>query len=192
MDFKDSKNSKKANKLNKSVFIAIAVILIVGVVYLVTGGVLANALTATTVQSGDTVGVYYIGSFTNGTVFNSNVGQSPFNFTVGANEVIPGFNQAVIGMKINQTKNVTIPVNEAYGYVNPNLILEIPPNDINGTITVGETLHGTLGGHAASGIVTFVNVTNATARVDFNSPLAGHVLVFKITVVSITKGNSST
>ncbi len=165
-------------KINKPALILVVVILIAAVAYVAVSG----NFTTTTVQPGDIISVYYTGSYTNGTVFNTNVGQQPFQFTVDANEVIPGFNQAVIGMEINQTKNVTIPVNEAYGPVNPNLILEIPTNEINGTVTVGEVLHGMLGGQQAEGIVTYINVTNATARVNFNSPLAGQTLIFKITV----------
>ncbi len=173
-------------KISRPALILIVVVLVAGGAYLAVSGSLAP-----TAQSGDTVSVYYTGSYTNGTVFNTNVGQTPFNFTVGANQVIPGFAQAVIGMKINQTKNVTIPVNEAYGPVNPKLILEIPTNDINGTVTGGETLHGVLGGQPATGIVMYINPANATAKVNFNSPLAGHILVFKITVVSIQGPGSS-
>ena len=65
--------------------------------------------------NGDTVDVFYTGTFTNGTVFDSNVGGQPLQFTVGSGQVIPGFDQAVLGMKLKESKTVTIPANDAYG-----------------------------------------------------------------------------
>ena len=170
---------------NSNSLIALAVIIVVMAlagIYLTANG--AQSLTA---QNGDTVSVYYTLSFTNGTVFQSNFGHQPFNFTMGANEVIPGFNQAVIGMMVNQTKNVTIPSNDAYGPVNPALFLSTSTNtletEINATPTVGMTLTTSSGEH---GIVTSANATNVT--VDFNNPLAGKTLVFKIMLMSIKRG----
>lgn len=139
------------------------------------------------VVSGDNVSVYYTGSFTNGTVFNTNVGGQPFNFTVGANEVIPGFDQAVIGMKVGQNKTVTIPANDAYGQADPALIVSVSKQAFgNETITPGTTVTETSAtGQAREGLVTSVNATNVT--VDFNPPLAGKTLVFKIEMLNIKK-----
>jgi FKBP-type peptidyl-prolyl cis-trans isomerase 2 len=156
-----------------------AIVVVIAAAYLV-----VSVPAAFVVSTGDNVSVYYTGSFTNGTVFNSNVGQpQPFTFTVGANQVIPGFDQAVIGMKLNQTKNVTIPVDEAYGPVNQSLILHVPLSDFgNKTVTVGTIVTNTYG---YQGEVIAVNATNAT--VNFNPPLAGKTLVFSIRVVKISK-----
>ena len=137
-----------------------------------------------TVKNGDIVSVYYSGSFTNGTIFNSNVGSAPFNFTEGANQTILGFNNAVLGMSLNQTKTVTIPANEAYGPVDPNLIVSIPTNDFsNTTIKVGSVVTDSANGHQLQGVVVKTNATNAI--VNFNPPLAGQTLVFQIKVVGI-------
>ncbi len=142
------------------------------------------------VVSGDNVSVYYTGSFSNGTVFQSDFGGQPLNFIVGANQVIPGFNNAVIGMMLNQTKNVTIPVNEAYGQVNPNLFVSVPVNAFgNQTIKIGQTvLEKIPNGGQVTGIVTKVNTSNVT--VDFNPPLAGHTLIFTIKIIGIKKSSS--
>lgn len=64
---------------------------------------------------GDTVEVDYTGTFENGTVFDTSKGKKPLRFTLGANELIPGFEDAVIGMEVSQNKVVTIPPEEAYG-----------------------------------------------------------------------------
>ena len=138
------------------------------------------------VVKGDNISVFYTGSFTNGTVFNSNVGQQPFNFTAGTNETILGFDNAVLGMTLNQTKTVTIPANEAYGYENPNLIVSVPLSDFsNKTIHTGSIITENTNGQQVEGIVTSLNSTNAI--VNFNSPLAGKTLVFTIRVVGIKK-----
>ena len=64
---------------------------------------------------GDTVYVFYTGRLVNGTIFDSNEGGNALVFTVGAGQMISGFDEAVLGMKINQTKTVSIPPEKAYG-----------------------------------------------------------------------------
>ena len=168
----------------KPLYILLAVILvaaIIGVAYMVT----SNS-GAPVVATGDTVQVYYTGTLVNGTVFDSNVGKEPLNFTVGSGQLIKGFDQGVVGMKLNETKTITIPANEAYGPVNPNLIVHVPLKDFNNqTVNVGMIVRESSNGHQMQGTVTAVNSTNAT--VDFNSPLAGQTLIFRIKVVSIKK-----
>ncbi|MGC8478758.1 MAG: FKBP-type peptidyl-prolyl cis-trans isomerase [Candidatus Micrarchaeia archaeon] len=136
-----------------------------------------------TVVAGDTVSVYYTGSFTNGTVFSTNVGGTPFNFTVGANQVISGFQNAVIGMKVGESKTVEIPPSEGYGYVNQSRIIVVPISVFrNNTPKVGEVITTITG---SQGEIEAINATNAT--INFNSPLAGKTLVFNIKVLSIKK-----
>ena len=169
----------------KYAYAAIAAV-IVAVLAVVAYFVVA-ASAAPTAANGDNVSVYYKGSFTNGTAFQSNFGGQPLNFTIGANQVIAGFNNAIIGMSINQTKNVTIPMNEAYGPVNPKLFVSVPVNAFgNQTTAVGQSVsERTANGFQMTGIVTKVNATNVT--IDFNPPLAGHDLIFMIKVVGIKK-----
>lgn len=135
-------------------------------------------------HTGDRVWVYYTGTLTNGTVFDTNVGGTPINFTIGANQVIPGFEQGIIGMTLNQTKTVTIPANEAYGEPNPNLIVALPIKQFgNQTVKVGEVIRETASNRTYEGIITALNDTTAT--VNFNSPLAGQTLIFNIRLVKI-------
>ncbi len=165
-------------------YIAIAVVVIAAMV-LVAAAVLLS--TGQTVKAGDTVSVYYTGSFTNGTVFSSNFGQTPLNFTVGANQLISGFDQGVIGMQLDQNKTITIPPQEGYGYVNASRIMTVPANvfGVNSTknITVGTGVTRIVNGLQEHGVITAVGSDNVT--VDFNSPLAGKTLVFKIEVIAI-------
>jgi peptidylprolyl isomerase len=170
----------KHSKLKPEYIVILAIIIgaLIGVIYLTT----SNAASPV-VATGDNVSVYYTGKLTNGTVFDSNVGKQPLNFTVGSGQLIQGFDQGVIGMSLNETKNITIPSNEAYGPVNPSLIVDVPRSQFgNQTITVGMEVTASNG---QSGIIKSVNATNVT--VDFNSPLAGQTLIFEIKVVSIKK-----
>ncbi len=161
------------------ILIAIVVIAIVIVAVF-----FATSSSGQVVAVGNTINVTYTGSFTNGTVFGTNVGGQPLQFTVGANQLIPGFDQGVVGMRLGENKTITVPVNEAYGPVNPQLVMHPPANILGNTIvTVGMGITTDINGHPLQGVVTAVNKTNVT--VDFNSPLAGKILVFKIKVLAI-------
>ncbi len=83
------------------------------------------------VERGDVVTVTYTGSFTNGTIFDSNDpaqgGRTlPFIVTAGRAQVIPGFDQALLGMEEGETKTVTIPAKDAYGTYDSSLVLQLP------------------------------------------------------------------
>src|SRR5688572_9991830 len=93
-------------------------------------------------KAGDTVRIHYTGTLRDGSVFDSSEGREPLSFTLGAGEVIPGFDTAVSGMEVGARRTVTIPAAEAYGARRDDMILAIPreqvPPEINPT--VGEQL----------------------------------------------------
>ncbi len=169
--------SEKPKKKNISLIIgAIVVIVIIAIV----AAYVLTSSSANSVKSGDLVEVYFKGSFTNGTVFQA----GDFNFTAGSNQVISGFSNAVIGMKLHQIKNITLTPQEAYGEVNQSEIISVPLKDFansssihNGSVVTSST--------GLSGTVIAVNATDAT--VNFNPPLAGKTLNFEIEVLKISK-----
>lgn len=81
--------------------------------------------TGSAAQSGDTISVNYIGVLPNGTVFDASEGRGVFTFTLGAGQVIKGWDQGLVGMKVGGTRLVAIPAELAYG---PNAVGQIPPN----------------------------------------------------------------
>ncbi len=175
---------KKVLKLKLTYVLAVIVILsaLVGTVYFLTIWQASQALSV--VASGDNISVFYTLTLTNGTVLQSNFGAQPFSFVVGSGQVIQGFNDAVIGMKVGEAKNVTLPPNEAYGNYSSALIVTVPRSDFgNASINVGETVSNKATGQ--KGIITVVNSTSAT--INFNSPLAGETLLFEIKIASINK-----
>jgi FKBP-type peptidyl-prolyl cis-trans isomerase len=71
--------------------------------------------TGATAAVGNVVTVNYTGMFTNGTVFDSSVGRTPIQFQLGAGQVIPGFEQGIVGMKVGGKRRITIPPSLGYG-----------------------------------------------------------------------------
>ena len=78
-------------------------------------------------KAGDTVTVNYVGTLENGTKFDSSIDRGqPFEFTLGQNSVIQGWEQGVVGMKVGEKRRLTIPPGLAYGENGAGDI--IPPN----------------------------------------------------------------
>ncbi len=138
------------------------------------------------VQNGDLVQVHYTGTLANGTVFDTSEGGEPLQFTVGNGEVIAGFDQAVLGMHVGESKTVTIPTNQAYGAYSEDLIFDLDRAQYQGTSApeVGQQVQlSTSEGRTMT--LPVINVTDSTITVDANHPLAGKDLTFTIELVEI-------
>jgi peptidylprolyl isomerase len=138
-----------------------------------------------TAKTGDTVKVDYTGKLLDGTVFDTSVGKQPLEFTLGNNQVIVGFEKAVTGMKVGESKTVTIPAAEAYGQYNNNLVFVVDRSTLPaGTEPkVGLQLQGT--NQAGMIIYTIIEVSETTVKVDGNNAMAGKDLTFEIKLVEI-------
>ena len=137
-------------------------------------------------KSGDTVKVHYTGKLTDGTVFDSSKGREPLEFTIGAGQLIPGFDAAVVGMTVGESKTVIIPPEEGYGPHNEEMVVQadrkqFPPDadpqvgmQFQSNAEGGQTL-----------VVTVTAVEGDTITLDGNHPLAGRDLTFEIEVVEV-------
>ena len=138
------------------------------------------------VQSGDKVKVHYRGTLKTGETFDSSQGGEPLEFTVGSGQVIKGFDEGVKGMQRGEKKTVEIPVGDAYGEKNNEMIFEFPkeqfPNDMNPE--VGQQLMMS-NGPAQSFPVTITEIKENFILLDANHPLAGQDLIFDLEVVEI-------
>ena len=149
------------------------------------------------VKQGDDVRVDYSGELEDGTVFdtsiedvaieagiyNPNREYKPLEFTVGAGQMIKGFDSGVVGMGVGENKTLIIPPEEAYGPYIEELVKTIPVEDLE---NVGIT--PIVGAKVFTGqgqIATIIHVTDTEVVLDFNNMLAGKTLVFKIELVSI-------
>jgi FKBP-type peptidyl-prolyl cis-trans isomerase SlpA len=139
-----------------------------------------------TVKANDTVRVHYTGKLADGEVFDDSRGREPIEFTLGAGQVIPGFEKAVLEMAVSDTKTVNIPSADAYGDHRPELIQDVPLSELPEEIKpeVGMQLVSQApDGQQIPLVVTEVNAD--TIKVDANSPLAGKDLVFDLELVEI-------
>jgi len=167
----------------KNSHIVLAIILILGAI-LMPG---CNAgLGAAQAKNGDTVQVDYTGKLGDGTVFDTSVGREPLEFTLGAGQMIPGFEKAVLGMKVGEKKTVTIPANEAYGPRSDDQIMEVPREKLPSGLTpkVGQQL-GIKRQDGGTSIATITSVSDNTVTIDANHPLAGKDLTFEIELVKM-------
>jgi peptidylprolyl isomerase len=137
-------------------------------------------------QQGDQVKVHYTGRLADGMTFDTSLQREPLEFTLGEGDLIPGFEQAVIGMAPGESRTTTIPSDQAYGPHHPERVMDVErhhlPPDLQPLI--GQRLHMTRqDGSEPTVVVTAV--TEVQVTLDANHPLAGQDLIFDITLVEI-------
>ena len=135
---------------------------------------------------GDTVRIHYTGSLDDGSVFDSSEGREPLEFRLGEGAVIPGFENAVLGMTIGDTETIRIEPNDAYGDYDEELLFDIEPDDLPEEIEpqVGMILQISSEDGAISDVV-IKEIDEDCITIDANHPLAGCTLNFKISLVAV-------
>jgi peptidylprolyl isomerase len=137
------------------------------------------------VKNGDFVQVHYIGTLEDNSVFGSSEGRGPMEFQVGSQGIIPGFNDAVLDMTIDEEKKVTLTPEMAYGHPREDLKREFPAEMLGDhKIAVGQDLRFSSPQGPVTGKVLAIKADKF--MVDFNHPLAGKTLEFQIRVVGIS------
>jgi len=135
------------------------------------------------IKNGSTVAVHYTGKTTDGKVFDSSVGKEPLSFQIGAQQVIPGFENGLIGKSIGEKTTINIPVDQAYGQIREDLYMKVPNAQLPGSVQVGQQLQAQNGNNLIT--VTVKEVNEDHAIIDGNHPLAGQDLIFDIEVMEI-------
>jgi peptidylprolyl isomerase len=135
---------------------------------------------------GDTVKVHYTGKLDDGTVFDSSVSQEPLEFKIGSGSIIPGFEQAIVGMTPGDSKTEVIPAEQAYGpYVEEMVVIidrqQMPPEI---EPEVGQQLQIQRSPDQIIPVVV-TDVSGSKVTLDANHPLAGEDLTFDIELVDI-------
>jgi len=139
------------------------------------------------VESGLFVSVEYTGTLDNGEVFDSSKGRQPLEVQMGAGNLIPGFESALMGMAINEAKTFTLSPEEAYGERDENRMHEFPKSEIPEGVSpeVGQTLM--LSSPQGQQIPARVDsIDDEKIVFDLNHPLAGQALTFDIEVIGIS------
>lgn len=140
---------------------------------------------AVVVSEGKTVKVNYTLTV-DGKEMDSSKGHGPLEFKVGSHQVIPGFEKAVVGLKVGDKKSVKVAPEDAYGPVDPSAIQNISKKQLPPEITPKAGM--VLSAHGNDGQtmpVKIVEVKDDVVVVDFNHPLAGKTLNFDVEVLEI-------
>lgn len=136
------------------------------------------------VTDGDTVDVHYVGTLDDGSQFDSSRDRGvPLTFTVGADQVLPGFDAAVRGGSVGDVTTVRIEPEDAYGEWTEDNVIEVPFNPEQGDIAVGDEVYLTNGQPAI-----ILDITDETVTLDANHRLVGKALTFEIEILTVTRG----
>lgn len=136
------------------------------------------------IQKGNTVKVHYTGKLEDNKVFDSSAGRQPIEFQVGNQQVIEGFESAVLGLNKGDKTTITIDPDKAYGDIRPELIMAVPKDQVPQDVAVGVQLQG-VGQNGEPFNVTVREISESTVTLDANHPLAGKKLIFDIEVVDV-------
>ena len=139
---------------------------------------------AQTVKNGDKIRVHYTGTLNDGSMFDSSIknNRPPLEFTVGAGQMIKGFDKGVVGMSVGETRTLKLQPEEAYGIRRDDMMIEVGADRMpkGYTPSVGDKLQ--MGPHT----VTVAEVKeDGSVVLDANHFLAGKELNFEVTLVEI-------
>ena len=134
----------------------------------------------------DTVKVHYTGKLEDDTVFDTSVNRDPLQFTIGKGQVIPGFEQAVVGMNPGESKTTKVPVDQAYGPHQKEMVLEVDrkqfPADLKPEVGQEYQIPQAQGRPT---VVTITDVSESKIVLDANHPLAGKDLIFDVQLLEV-------
>lgn len=141
-------------------------------------------------KPGDIVKIHYTGTLNDGTEFDSSNGREPLQFTIGSGQVIPGFENAVEGMAVGDSKSVNIPPEQAYGPRHQQMIQDVPMSALPDDLEPKEGMALQAKGQDGKVInLTVTSVQKDSITVDGNHPLAGQALNFDIELVDIARAS---
>ena len=141
-------------------------------------------------KEGDAVRVNYTGKLEDGTVFDTSENREPLDFTIGEEKVIPGFEQAVVGMEPGETKTETLPPERAYGPRREDMVMQMNRDEIPENVdpAVGQELQLRMQ-NGQTVPVRIADLSDEAVTIDANHPLAGRTLVFDIELLDVQESN---
>jgi FKBP-type peptidyl-prolyl cis-trans isomerase 2 len=135
------------------------------------------------IEKGSKVKVHYTGKLNDNNIFDTSKDKEPLEFTVGEGQLIPGFENGVMGLNTGDKKTIELEPEQAYGQVRDELINEVPMEKLPEGVKEGQMLQAQTEQGAMNVMVT--EVKEKTAMVDANHPLAGKKLIFDLEVVEV-------
>jgi FKBP-type peptidyl-prolyl cis-trans isomerase SlpA len=137
------------------------------------------------IKIGDTVSVNYTGKFEDGTIFDTSLveGREPIKVKMGEKQVIPGFENGLMDMMVEEKKTVEIEPEMGYGPYREEMIFDVPKEQFPEGISVGDILNAQ--SQMGPVNVTVMEIGETTIKIDANHPLAGKKLIFELEVMEI-------
>jgi FKBP-type peptidyl-prolyl cis-trans isomerase SlpA len=137
------------------------------------------------IKEGASVSVNYTGRLEDGTIFDTSIqeGREPLTATLGQGQLIPGFENGLIGMTVGEKRTIEIEPKDAYGEFNEMMVQEVEIDKVPEGVKVGDMLQGQ--NQYGPVQVTVKEVKDSTVVLDMNHPLAGKKLIFDLEVVSM-------
>lgn len=145
---------------------------------------LEGTIVTDTIQKGNYVTLYYVGTLDDNSVFDQTTEGNPATFQVGVGGLIQGFDEGLLGMKVGEKKTIDIPAALAYGEFDPTRLIEVDQKmllDANIPVIVGITVNTSIG----NGKIKEINADTNKVKIDFNHPLAGKALHFNVEILKI-------
>lgn len=134
-------------------------------------------------NAGDRVRIHYTGRLDDGTVFDTSDGRDPLEFVVGAQQVIAGLDREILEMSEGEAKTVTVAPEDAYGQPQENMATEVQRSALPESVGEGDAVKAQIEGREV--ILWVSEITEDSAVVDANHPLAGKTLTFDIELVEV-------
>lgn len=135
------------------------------------------------IEKGSKVKVHYTGKLKDNEVFDSSKDKEPLEFTVGEGQLIPGFENGVMGLNAGDKKTIELEPEQAYGPVRKELVNEVPKENLPEGVKIGSTLQAQT--EQGPVMVRVVELNETIGTVDANHPLAGKKLIFDLEVVEV-------
>lgn len=137
------------------------------------------------IEDGSSVGIEYSLTLEDGTAVDSNVGGNPLTFTQGTGEILPALEEALLGAKVGDSKQIQLTAEQGYGPVNPEAFQEVPMDKLPEDARTPGIMLMAAGPDGQEHPVRVHEVKEETIILDFNHPLAGQTLNFDIQILSI-------
>jgi FKBP-type peptidyl-prolyl cis-trans isomerase 2 len=139
------------------------------------------------IKEGSKVKAHYTGRLTNNEEFDSSLkeGGAPIEFVIGQGQLIPGFENGILGLAPGDKKTIEVSAVEAYGEYRDELLVTVPKSNAPQGVQVGQSLQANMqNGEMVTFMVREINDDNVI--VDANHPLAGQKLIFDLELISIS------
>jgi FKBP-type peptidyl-prolyl cis-trans isomerase 2 len=139
------------------------------------------------IKEGSKVKAHYTGRLTNNDVFDTSLtdGREPIEFVIGQGQLIPGFENGILGLSTGDKKTIEIPAVDAYGEYRDDLRLTVPKSNVPEGIEIGHSLQANVNDQIVQFMVRQVDENEVV--VDANHPLAGQTLIFDIEILDVAE-----